>query len=50
MLSIFRDLWIYMRRQRKFWLMPLVFLMVVLGGLVVLSKGSAVAPFVYALF
>jgi hypothetical protein len=50
MLSIFRDLWIYMRRQRKFWLMPLVFLMVVLGGLIVLSKGSAVAPFVYALF
>ena len=50
MLSIFRDLWIYMRRQRKFWLMPLVFLMVVLGGLIVLTKGSAVAPFVYALF
>ena len=50
MLSIFRDLWIYMRRQRKYWLMPVVFMMVVLGGLVVLTKGSAVAPFVYALF
>ena len=50
MLGIFRDLWIYMRRQRKFWLMPLVFVMVVLGGLIVLTKGSAVAPFVYALF
>jgi hypothetical protein len=50
MLSVLRDVWTYLRLQRKFWLMPVVLMMVLLGGLVVLSKGSAVAPFVYALF
>jgi hypothetical protein len=39
-----------MRVRKKFWLLPIVIMMVVFGGLVVLTKGSAVAPFVYTLF
>jgi len=40
----------FMIARKKFWLMPVVVLMVIFGGLIVLSKGSAVAPFIYALF
>jgi hypothetical protein len=44
------ELWRFMRIRKKFWLLPTFIMMVVLGGLVVLSKGSAVAPFIYTLF
>ena len=44
------ELWRFMRVRRKFWLLPILIMMVVFGGLVVLTKGSAVAPFIYALF
>ena len=44
------ELWRFMRVRKKFWLLPILFMMVVFGGLVVLAKGSAVAPFIYTLF
>ena len=44
------ELWRFMRIRKKFWLLPIIAVMVVFGGLVVLSKGSAVAPFIYTLF
>ena len=50
MVSFLRDLWMYLRVRRKFWLLPILVMMVVLGGLVVLSQGSAVAPFIYTIF
>ena len=49
-MSFIAELWDFMRSRKKFWLMPIVVMMVVLGGLVVLTKGSAVAPFIYTLF
>ena len=48
--SVFRELWLYMRVRKKFWLAPIMVVMGLLGGLIVLTKGSAVAPFIYALF
>jgi hypothetical protein len=42
-------LW-FLKARRKYWLAPVMLLLVALGGLVVLAKGSAVAPFIYALF
>ena len=39
-----------MREHKKFWLAPIVIVMVLLGGLIVLAQGSAVAPFIYTLF
>ena len=39
-----------MRARKKFWLMPIVLMMLLFGGLVILAKGSAVAPFIYTLF
>jgi hypothetical protein len=44
------ELWRFMRIRKKFWLLPILIMMVVFGGLVVLTKGSAIAPFIYALF
>ena len=44
------ELWRFMRVRKKFWLVPILIMMVIFGGLVILTKGSAVAPFVYTLF
>ena len=50
MLELFRDLWDYMRTRKKFWLAPVIIVMLLLGALLVLGQGSAVAPFIYTLF
>ncbi len=50
MFDLLTDLWGFMRERKKFWLAPIVLTMVLLGGLIVLAKGSAVAPFIYTLF
>lgn len=44
------ELWRFMQVRKKFWLLPILSMMVVFGGLIVLTKGSAVAPFIYTLF
>ncbi|MBR1238061.1 DUF5989 family protein [Bradyrhizobium sp. AUGA SZCCT0182] len=44
------ELWQFLRFRKKFWLVPILIMMTVLGGLVVLTKGTAVAPFIYTLF
>lgn len=44
------ELWEFLRVRKKFWLLPILFMMVLLGGLLVLTQGSAVAPFIYTLF
>lgn len=49
-MSILIELWQFLRARRKFWLVPIFVALVVLGGLVVLSQGSAVAPFIYTIF
>ena len=50
MLSLARRLWHFMRVRKKFWLLPIIVMMVIFGGLIVLTKGSAVAPFIYTIF
>ena len=49
-MSFLKELWAYMRMRKKFWLIPILVVMVILGGLIVLAQGSAVAPFIYTLF
>ena len=49
-MSFLVELWEFMRARKKFWLLPLVLMMLLFGGLVILTKGSAVAPFIYTLF
>ena len=48
--SIFKELWLFVRVGKKWWLAPLLFILVGIGMLLVLSQGSALAPFIYALF
>ena len=49
-MSFVRELWMFLRVRKKFWLLPIIVMMAVFGGLVVLSQGSAVAPFIYTIF
>ncbi len=44
------ELWTFLKVRKKYWLLPIFVMMAVFGGLVVLSQGSAVAPFVYTIF
>ena len=49
-MSFLRELYAFMRVRKKYWLAPILVMMLLFGGLLVLTKGSAVAPFVYTLF
>jgi len=50
MLDIIIDLWQFLRIRKKFWLAPIMGLILILGALLVFTQGSAVAPFIYTLF
>lgn len=49
-MSFLKELWRYLRARKKFWLLPILVVMLVLGGLLMLAQGSVVAPFIYTLF
>jgi Family of unknown function (DUF5989) len=49
-MELVSELWRFMRIRKKFWLLPVLIMMVLFGGLVVLTKGSVIAPFIYTLF
>jgi len=50
MIDFLKELWSFMKDRKKFWLLPIVVVLLLLGGLLVLAQGSAVAPFIYTLF
>lgn len=49
-MDFLKEIWRFMKVRRKFWLLPIMVMMVIFGGLIVLTKGSAVAPFIYTIF
>jgi hypothetical protein len=49
-MELFKDLWDFMRVRKKFWLAPIIIVLLLLGGLIVLAEGTAVAPFIYTIF
>jgi hypothetical protein len=49
-MSFLAELWAYMGARKKFWLLPLILVLIVFGGLMVLTAGSAIAPFIYTIF
>ncbi len=49
-MAFIQELWAFLKIRKKFWLLPVIVMMAVFGGLVVLSQGSAVAPFIYTIF
>ena len=50
MFELLKDLWAFLRERKKFWLLPIIVLSLLLGTLLVLTQGSAIAPFIYTLF
>ncbi len=49
-MEFLRDLWGFLRTRKKFWLLPMILAFLVLGALIILTSGSAVAPFIYTIF
>ena len=49
-MDFLRDLWGFLRHRKKFWLLPIIMVLLSFGVLIVLSSGSAIAPFIYTLF
>jgi hypothetical protein len=49
-MEMIKELWLFMRTRKKYWLWPIFIMMALLGVLIVLAQGSAVAPFIYTLF
>ena len=50
MLSVIKELWAFMRERKKLWLAPIIILFVIIGGILVLAQGTALAPFIYSIF
>lgn len=49
-MSFLAEMWRYLKRRKKFWLLPILIVLALFGGVLIFAKGSAVAPFIYALF
>jgi Family of unknown function (DUF5989) len=49
-MSLFGELWAFMRERKKWWLAPVIIVMLIVGTLLVLAQGSALAPFIYTIF
>jgi hypothetical protein len=49
-MSFLKEFWKFMRARKKYWLLPVIIVMLILGGVLLLAQGSAVAPFIYTLF
>jgi hypothetical protein len=49
-MDFLRELWTFLRVRKKLWMAPIIFVMLILGGFLILAQGSVVAPFIYTLF
>lgn len=50
MIDFIAELWLYMRRRKRYWLLPVIIVLALVGGLIVFAGGSPLAPFIYTLF
>jgi len=49
-MNFVKEFWEFLKQRKKYWLFPIIFVLAIFGGLIVLTQGSAVAPFIYTLF
>ena len=49
-MGFLKEFWEFLKERRKYWLIPIIIVLVLFGGLIVLSQGSAIAPFIYTIF
>ena len=50
MMDFLKEFWSFLKVRKKYWLLPILFFLLIFGGLIILTQGSAVAPFIYAIF
>lgn len=50
MIGFMKEMWAFLKARKKFWLLPIILIMLLIGGLLILAHGSALAPFIYTLF
>ena len=50
MISFLKEFWEFLKIRKKYWLLPILFVLIIFGGLIVLTQGTAVAPFIYTIF
>jgi hypothetical protein len=50
MMDFIKEFWEFLKERKKYWLLPIIIILTLFGGLIVLSQGSAVAPFIYTIF
>jgi hypothetical protein len=50
MMSLLKEVWDFMKTRKKFWLLPIILVMLMVGALLIFAQGSAIAPFIYTLF
>ena len=50
LLDLFQDIWDFLKIRKKYWLAPLIITIVIMGGLIVFTQGSVIAPFIYSIF
>ena len=50
MISFLKEFWEFLKLRKKYWLLPIIFVLIIFGGLIVLTQGTAVAPFIYTIF
>ena len=49
-MSFVKEFWEFLKERKKYWLLPIIIVLVIFGGLIVLSQGSVIAPFIYVIF
>tara|TARA_B100000029_G_C17347741_1_gene877638 strand:- start:745 stop:894 length:150 start_codon:yes stop_codon:yes gene_type:complete len=49
-MNFIREFWEFLKVRKKYWLFPIIIVLVIFGGLIILSQGSAIAPFIYTIF
>jgi len=50
LINLIQELWIFLKKRKKLWLIPIITTMLIIGGLLILAQGSVIAPFIYTIF
>jgi len=50
MISVFKEVWEFLKYRKKYWLLPIIIVLVLFGALIALTQGTAIAPFIYTIF
>lgn len=50
MISFLKEFWDFLKVRKKYWLLPIIIILIIFGGLIVLTQGTAIAPFIYTIF